>query len=386
MGNRRFIFSFAVLVIVLCGVFAGTVSAAPHHALPGALIPVLTDAAGPDNVTLIREALEDPGYLFRTGPSAAGPATGSVSPGGVMGMGIESIAIGPSDPFQAAVDAAADGETIWLGPGTYFVHDIVIAKNLTIRSNASAGGSRANTILDAQEAGRIFNVTGAYRFALSDLTLQNGTAGWGGAIFAGAGSSLDATSVSFSDFSATGMINPSTPTTTVSSGGAVFSYGDVAIMTSSFAGCSATSGNSDVTGALGGAISAVTTTITSSSFTGCYATVTGSGIMGVASGGAVFSDTTSVSSSTFTDCSATVTGNRDQGIAYGGAIYSDTTSFSSSSFTDCSATVTVNGDLGIAYGGAIRSTTTSVSLSTFTGCSASVPSSGLMGVAYGGAI
>ena len=177
-----------------------------------------------------------------------------------------------------AVTAAGDGDTIVLSPGTYFEHNITISgKSLTIRSNTTNGGSAENTVIDAQSADRIFNVTDTSTLSLDNLGLQNGAV-------AGSG------------------------------GGAIRSQGDVAISASTITGCSAESG---------GAINSLgNLTLTSSTISGC----TSSNNMG----GAVYTNgNTTLVSSTITGC---------RGAQYGGGIYAAYWAIlRSSEISNCSA-------------------------------------------------
>ena len=219
-----------------------------------------------------------------------------------------SFSVGPGDSLQAAIDAVPDGSTVYLDPGTYYEHSITISKNITLRANASAGGSRDTTIIDAEQAGGIFSLSGAYSLAIDNLTLRNATGSlYGGAISAQSGGVLAISSTSF------------TNCTAIYSGGAIrLYYGLLNITDSSFTNCS-------VTGNSGGTIYTYQSTveITASTFSNCSAG---------AYGGAIYDRLGSVNatSSTFVNCSAAYTG---------GAIYADTSTLDidTSMFTNCSA-------------------------------------------------
>jgi PGF-pre-PGF domain-containing protein len=314
----------------------------------------------------------------------------TISGGGPVSAAPASVS--PGDSLQAAIDAAADGDTIYLDPGTYYEHGITISKNITIMANKSAGGNHDNTIIDALTLGGIFSVTGAYSFAIDNLALRNATGyNGGGAVNAPSGSTLTITSTIFSNCSTNwdgGAIRSLHGTVTVTSstfsncsatisGGAISSsHGSLNVISTSFSDCSAPS-------SAGGAIYTYMSTvdITSSTFLNCSATNSGGairvddGTLNVTSstfsncsagaGGAIVNlfGTVNVISSTFSNCSA---------INDGGAIYSysSTVTITSSTFSNCSATIS---------GGAISSSqgTTNVSSSTFSNCSATD---------YGGAI
>ncbi len=69
--------------------------------------------------------------------------------------------------IQAAVNAAASGDTITIASGTYIENVIISGKVLTLR-----GGGAANTILDGSATERVIRTTVA--LTLTDLTVQNG--------------------------------------------------------------------------------------------------------------------------------------------------------------------------------------------------------------------
>lgn len=63
-----------------------------------------------------------------------------------------------------------ESDILIVGPGTYPEHDLVISKSLIIQ-----GAGAATTIIDAQQAGRIFTIpSGTYSVNISDLTITNG--------------------------------------------------------------------------------------------------------------------------------------------------------------------------------------------------------------------
>ena len=78
--------------------------------------------------------------------------------------------------IQAALDAAASGQTVWVGPGTYLEHSLHIDTH-HIRLQGTAGADL--TIVDAQGLGRLLTLAGTYTskleaITLQGLTLQNG--------------------------------------------------------------------------------------------------------------------------------------------------------------------------------------------------------------------
>ena len=97
--------------------------------------------------------------------------------------------LNPGDSIQENITNAIPGDTIILNPGIYNEHDIILDKNITIRANISAGNSEAYTIIDAENAGRIFSNNGSHALTVENLTLMNGyVTEWGGAIASGNGS------------------------------------------------------------------------------------------------------------------------------------------------------------------------------------------------------
>jgi predicted outer membrane repeat protein len=200
----------------------------------------------------------------------------------------------PGDSIQQNITDAARGDTIILNPGTYYERDIMISKNITIRANASCGGTAANTIIDAALGGRIFDNSAGKSLTVDNLTLRNGyTQGYypadrGGAIISDTGS-------------LTILFSVITNSSSGNFGGAVSSdTGTLEIISSLFSNNSAASS--------GGALytSRGNTSIRGSTFSNC---TSGGG------GGAIDSDRGEVTiiSSTFSDCSAAV---------FGGAIFS----------------------------------------------------------------
>src|SRR5512133_2104838 len=136
MVLQRYVLVLAGLLIIALGSIAVPVSAGYHT--PGSVeTDVITiassgDAVSPDMAASLEDFMPEPA-AFDT--------------------------IGPTDSIQAAIDAAADGDTIYLDPGIYHQYGITVSKNITIMANGSSGGDRGNTIIDAQELGRIFSVT-----------------------------------------------------------------------------------------------------------------------------------------------------------------------------------------------------------------------------------
>ncbi|MFA5268105.1 MAG: PGF-pre-PGF domain-containing protein [Methanoregula sp.] len=331
---------FMVVALVLAvPVSAGSVA-------PGSValsILNLTDSAGVIPDASVREMFDS---------AAAGDL---IAPGPVSA---ESVSIGPTDSLQTAINNAADGDTIYLAPGIYREHDLVIMnKNLTIAANESLGGNRDNTIIDAEGNGRIFALTGGpgSRFYLFHLTLRNGRiSGDGGAISSdgmnvlitystltncsasGSGGAIQSeveTLVAFSTISGCSaggnggavysenlvylMYTTVSDCTAGGSGGAVYADDVIMIFYSTISDCTAPGGSG------GAAYSGYGVGIMYSAITGCSAGV---------NGGAAYADSVGVeiATSTITDCSAG---------GDGGAVYSADQIFSlqDSMISDCTA-------------------------------------------------
>ena len=102
-----------------------------------------------------------------------------------------------------------------------FANGIVIDKNLTIRGivHSSRG---IDTKINANNNGRIFNITNGATLTLQKVILQNGNATDGGAVYVNAGAALNTNTVAFNDNTATNR------------GGAIWSTGTLNIKDTSF--------------------------------------------------------------------------------------------------------------------------------------------------------
>ncbi len=267
------------------------------------------------------------------------------------------------------------GGVLILNPGTYFEHGIVINQHITIRANASLGGTPADTIIDAEHSGSIFSVSSGQDLIIDSLALQNGQSTTGGAI-------LNAGTVTITSSSITGC-------TATTDGGAIWSGGDVTVQDSEISGCTAANNGGAIyldsggrltvhdagfesdtaTNGGGGAIFVATgstaTIDDGTSFTGCRAGTFGGAIKSTG--------TVDIADTTFTSCSAKGGG----AIRNGEFPNPGTLAIASSTFTDCSATA---GFLAEGGGGAVYNTfrsTATITGSTFSGCTA---------VSHGGAI
>lgn len=79
--------------------------------------------------------------------------------------------------IQAGVDAAADGDTIWVTAGTYG-GPIVMKKNLVLFGDAGA----ENTIIDGGDSVRVLHIEGVKNAAVIGFTIRRGKANSGGGI------------------------------------------------------------------------------------------------------------------------------------------------------------------------------------------------------------
>ncbi len=104
--------------------------------------------------------------------------------------------------IQAAITAAASGDTIEVGAGIFAERLTVSDKTLEIRSTAVKG---AETIVDATDSGRLLYVSGnAVTLTLRGLSLINGTASTGGGVYASQ-ADLELHDCHFEDHDATGV-------------------------------------------------------------------------------------------------------------------------------------------------------------------------------------
>ena len=78
----------------------------------------------------------------------------------------------------AAITKAPAGSTISIAVGTYYESNLILSKDLTL-----IGAARKDTTIDAFDRGRIFTVEPGATVMLRNLTLQNGVAESGGAIY-----------------------------------------------------------------------------------------------------------------------------------------------------------------------------------------------------------
>jgi hypothetical protein len=80
--------------------------------------------------------------------------------------------------LQAAINAAAAGDTIWVGPGTYY-GPFVLKKRLVLFGEDGP----EKTILDGHDTTRVLHVEGVTRAAILGFRIQNGKAAGGSGIY-----------------------------------------------------------------------------------------------------------------------------------------------------------------------------------------------------------
>jgi hypothetical protein len=88
---------------------------------------------------------------------------------------------GPKLTIKNATNTVSSGGTVIIADGTYSGSgnsNITIDKNLIIK-----GSSRSGTIIDGSDSNNIFNINAGCTVTVSDLTITNGKAGFGGGIF-----------------------------------------------------------------------------------------------------------------------------------------------------------------------------------------------------------
>jgi hypothetical protein len=208
-----------------------------------------------------------------------------------------------------AINAALSGDIIILNPGIYFEHGMSTPRDITIQANTTHGGDRTNTIIDAMQADRIFDNSVGHALIIDNLTLRNGTAYLGGAIYNTGTLIITSSTLSGCTASYGGSI--------LNNGGAIYNNGGtVTVTTTTISGCTAIY--------YGGAIENYfgTVTISSSTISGCSATNEGGAIDN-------YHGTATITTTTISDCTAT----------YGGAIdnYRGTATITSSTISGCSA-------------------------------------------------
>ncbi len=130
---------------------------------------------------------------------------------------------GPKATVVSAISILAPNGTIYILSGNYNQYNIIITENMTI-----TGENQVGTIINANGLGTIFNITNGVNFTICNLTLKNGNATYGGAIYSEG--NLTVTNCTFNGNNATG-------------GGAIMNlYGNLTVANSTFTGNNATGG------------------------------------------------------------------------------------------------------------------------------------------------
>lgn len=77
--------------------------------------------------------------------------------------------------IQNAIISSSNGDTLNLAPGTYYEHDILVNKNLTI-NGPKPNGHGVEATINSQNIGRVFKTCAGVKLTLNYLKLQNGDA------------------------------------------------------------------------------------------------------------------------------------------------------------------------------------------------------------------
>jgi len=80
--------------------------------------------------------------------------------------------------LQAAIDAAAAGDTVWVGPGTYY-GPFTIKKRIVLFGEDGP----EKTILDGHDTSRVLHIEGVSRMSVLGFRIQNGKAPGGSGIY-----------------------------------------------------------------------------------------------------------------------------------------------------------------------------------------------------------
>ncbi len=237
---------------------------------------------------------------------------------------------------EAIIESNAVGgaDIITLPEGTYTLtiddpleENLAAMGDLDINSVITINGEGAdNTIIDGGGISRIFHVLAPGVATVTNVTLRNGHAGYGGAIYIAGGSmTLDDTAVRDND------------TVTSGAGGGIFNQATLTITNSTISGNTAT-------GAYGGGIytfSIGTTTVTNSTVSGNTALFGGGGFFNGTPGTTNLTNVT-VANNTVTSANSGA-GIRKDGQG-GSVILQETIVANNSSGDNCFGTITSNGN------------------------------------------
>jgi len=266
--------------------------------------------------------------------------------------------IGPMKTIQNAIDAVDPDGTVNVADGTY-TENVVIDKNVNL-----VGQSQNGTVIDGNGTGSVIYVKSGAIVNISNFTIKNGSAEYGGGIINGG---------------VLTVTNCNVQQNTATYGGGITNYGGTLTINN----CNIQQNNAAGTDAYGGGVTSYvgTLTIKDSNISQNHANVGGGGIYADRStitiinsvfndniafrayadayGGAlyVYQGSLLINGSTFTTNTA----------SYGGAIYS---LYGTTEINQCN----FNNNIGTVHGGAIRDNygTINVSGSTFNGNTASV--------------
>lgn len=112
---------------------------------------------------------------FSVQPTSATAGDRYVATGGSDGGSNDCTNIAsPCRTIGYAIDQAADGNFIRIGPGTYPEH-LDVAKNLTF-----VGAGMDATFIDGSNTGRVMNLEDPYTVAITNLTIQHGNSNGSG--------------------------------------------------------------------------------------------------------------------------------------------------------------------------------------------------------------
>ncbi len=78
--------------------------------------------------------------------------------------------------IAAAINTASSGDIINLTSGNYYEHDIKINKSISIKGPEFKGNNKPTVMIDAQNLGRVFNISSNVLVTLNYLQIQNGNA------------------------------------------------------------------------------------------------------------------------------------------------------------------------------------------------------------------
>ena len=87
-----------------------------------------------------------------------------------------------SDAIKTAITNAHPGDTLNLKAGTYYEHDLMVDKDLTITGPTITAKNPPSAVIDAQQKGRAFHINTGVKVTLKNLQIENGNASYGGAV------------------------------------------------------------------------------------------------------------------------------------------------------------------------------------------------------------